>query len=186
MLRYFCPIILAGGKSYRFGSNKVFFKINAFYLLDLQINFLLDFGFLSIYISGHVKGYFNILDNSLKKGPLNGIFTTYFFLKSGYYSHILFLPIDLFFFCKKFIFFILGKSKIFYSYYCSEVIFPFVLSVSSNVLYFLFHFCLSLHFRFSSLSLFFNFILIEKILIFNFYIKYFLNLNIYYNFFLLI
>lgn len=186
MLRYICPIILAGGSSSRFGVNKVFFYFNDIIFLDSRINFLFDCGFLDIYVSGYFNGYSIICDEYLKKGPLLGVHTTYFHFFDQFFSHFLFFPVDLNFFCKKIIFFNFLKSEKFYSYYYNLYMFPFLLALSLNVLYILVCFCLSLDFNALSLYIFFNFILVEKIYVNKFYVKYFLNFNIYCNLFLLI
>lgn len=186
MLRYICPVVLAGGSSSRFGINKVFFSFNNIKFLDLRINFLFDFGFLDIYISGNFNGYSIIIDECFKKGPLLGVYTTYLHFFDKYFSHFLFFPVDLNFFCKKSIFFLFLISSFFYSYFYNFYIFPFLLAFSLNVLYVLFCFCLSLNFNILSLYLFFNFVLVEKFYVNKFCFKYFLNLNIYYNLFLII
>lgn len=186
MLRYFCPIVLAGGRSSRFGVNKVFFKNSNLCSLDLRINFFFDLGFSWVYVSGCFHGYCIIFDQFLYHGPVIGIFSIYSFFSNDYLTHFIFFPVDFNFFCKKSLFFILLKSKIFYSYCFDCHIFPFLLALSFNVLYSLFCFVLFLDFYFLSLSFFLNFFLLERLYVNKFYFKFFLNFNIYYNYFLFI
>lgn len=185
MFRYFCPIILSGGHSSRFGVNKSFFKIKDISLLDFRIYFFFDFGFSVIYISGYIKRYSYISDIFLNRGPVFSILKIYLYFFDSYFTHFLFFPVDLIFNCKKKIFLMLLNCDIFFSYVCHSYIFPFLLSFSFQTYYTVFFFVLNLNFFFSSLNFFFYFILLEKIYISNFYSKFFLNINIYYNFFLL-
>lgn len=186
MLRYFCPVVLAGGNSSRFGINKVFFKIDNMHFLDIRINFFLNLGFSWVYVSGSLNGYSVLIDEFLGCGPLIGIFTTYSYFLNEYFTHFIFFPVDINFLSIKIIFFIFFRSKIFYSYCFNFYFFPFFLAVSVNVFQSLIYFVLFLNFSFLSLAFFFNFILLEKIYVNKFCLKYFLNFNIYYNYFLLI
>ncbi|HIH2762789.1 MAG TPA: NTP transferase domain-containing protein [Candidatus Azoamicus sp.] len=184
MLRYVCPVILAGGKSSRFGENKVFFKKNNLCALDLRLNFFFDLGFSWVYISGCFNGYLIVIDDFLYHGPVIGIFSTYSYFLNKYFTHFLFFPIDLNFFCKKNIFSIFFRSEIFYSYCFNLHIFPFLLAASFNVIYSLFYVIFFLDCL--SLSFFLNFILLERFYVNKFCFNFFLNFNIYYNYFLFI
>lgn len=184
MLRYFCPIILAGGKSSRFGLNKAFFKNNNLCALDLRVNFFFDLGFSWVYISGRFNGYLIVVDDSLYHGPVIGIFSIYSYFLNKCFTHFLFFPIDLNFFCKTHVFFIFFRSKIFYSCCFNWHIFPFLIALSFNVIYSLF--CLIFFLNYLSLSFFLNFILLEQFYINKFCSNFFLNFNIYYNYFLFV
>lgn len=186
MLRYFCPVILAGGNSSRFGVNKVFFYINSFHLLDIRINFFFKIGFSWVYVSGFLNGYSALFDEFLGYGPLIGIFTTYYYFFNMYFTHFIYFPVDINFFSVKIIFLMFLKSRLFYSCCFNFYIFPFLLAVSFNVLNFLFYFSLFFDFYFLSVSFFLNFILLEKMYISKFCFKHFFNFNIYYNYFLFI
>jgi hypothetical protein len=185
MLRYFCPVILAGGNSSRFGINKVFFKVNNICFLDIRINFFFNLGFSSVYVSGFLNGYSVLFDEFSCYGPLIGIFTTYSYFFNKCFTHFIFSPVDINFFSIKIIFYILLKSKIFYSYCFNSNFFPLFLAASINVFYSLMYFILFLNCYFLSIAFFLNFILLERIYISKFCLKYFLNFNIYYNYFLL-
>lgn len=186
MLRYFCPVILAGGKSSRFGINKVFFKVNNMYFLDIRINFFLNLGFSCVYVSGFLNGYSILFDEFLGYGPLIGIFTTYSYFFNKYFTHFIFFPVDINFLSIKIMFYMFLKSKFFYSYCFNFYFFPLLLAVSINIFNSIIYFVLFLNFYFLSIAFFFNFILLERIYISKFCLKYFLNFNIYYNHFLLI
>jgi len=185
MLRYFCPVILAGGKSSRFGSNKVFFKVNNVCFLDLRINFFFNLGFSWVYVSGFLNGYSILFDEFLGYGPLIGIFTTYSYFLNDCFTHFIFCPVDINFLSIKIVFYMLLKNKIFYSYCFNFYFFPLFLAASVNVFYALMYFVLFLNCHFLSIAFFLNFILLERIYLSKFCLKYFLNFNIYYNYFLL-
>jgi hypothetical protein len=185
MFRYFCPIILSGGRSSRFGVDKAYFKIKGISLLDFRIYFFFDMGFSFIYIIGYIKKYSYMSDIFLNKGPVFSILKIYLSFFDGYFTHFLFFPVDLILNCKKKIFLMLLNCEIFFSYVCNLYIFPFLLSFSLQTYYTILFFVLNLNFFYLSLIFFFDFIFLEKMCIYNFYSKNFLNINIYYNFFLL-
>lgn len=179
MFRYICPVILAGGKSLRFGSLKQFYYYNNCSFLDYRINFFFELGFIDIYVSGVFIGYIGVFD-LLDNGPLGGIFTILFF--NSIFSHILFVPVDMNYFDISLFFIMFFKCNVFFSYFYDVYLFPFLISTSISVILFLFFFSFKLNFYDMYLFFFSKFILVEYFLSYYFCKKYFLNFNTYYNF----
>ncbi len=185
MLRYFCPVILSGGLSSRFGFNKAFLKIKSTFLLDSRIYFFFDLGFIDIYISGYIRGYSYVSDYFLSKGPVFSIFKMCIYFFDSYFTHFIFFPVDLNFSCKKKFFLMLYRCNIFFSYYVCSYFLPFLLSFSLQIYYNLLFFILDLNFYFLSLQFFLSFIFLENVKAYKFSAINFLNFNNYYNYFLL-
>lgn len=185
MLRYFCPVILLGGKSSRFGSNKFAIILNDCSILNNKINMLFSIGFLTVYVSGVINGYFFIYDIININNPVCGILSLYIYFFNEIFSHFFLIPIDIIFFIKKkiFSFFILNKK--FYSCFYFDLIFPMLLAYSFGILSFLFRFFLLKKIDLITIRFLFNFIIFENIYFKYFKLIYFFNLNKQYDFFLL-
>lgn len=181
MFRYICPVILAGGESSRFGINKIFFSFKDLSFLDFRLNFLFDIGFCDIVICGICYGYSFLFDEYRNKGPVSGCFTILLNKLDEKFSHFLFIPVDMVFFCKRLFFYFFLTYKFFYSYSFNNFFLPLLLSFSFNTFWMLLNLCLLDNVNFVSFKIFFKFILFDYFNIEKFNRKFFLNLNSYYN-----
>ncbi len=87
-------VILAGGKSSRMGSNKVYVKYKNKQLIEHAYLLLKRTGISTIIISGYIEGYKSIEDVQPHLGPIGGIYSVMSSL-SEQTENIVFIPVDM-------------------------------------------------------------------------------------------
>ncbi len=180
MFRYICSIVLSGGKSLRMGICKSFISFNSIFFLDRVLNFFFDLGFIYVYISGNHFGYFCISDKDLNIGPLSSFYSVLFNNISFFFTHFLFIPVDMSFLKKSIVLFFLLKSKKMFSYCCKTFFFPILISLSLNT-----KFCIFFFYNFQAFVIFLllRFFLLIKLYVY-FINRYgFWNINMFYDLF---
>lgn len=133
MLSKILPVILAGGKSSRMGTNKLYLDFNGVFFLDNIINLLYKVGFKNILVSGKVEGYNFLEDDFYFIGPFGAIYKAFFNKHLNCYSYYLFVPIDMPFLDESLVLNLI-LNKVYGSLVCYEN-FKFPLLISKNLFF---------------------------------------------------
>ena len=144
MFRYICPIILAGGKSSRMGFSKSFAYINGISFLDRMLFLCFYLGFSIVLISGSYFNYSCICDKNNSSGPISSFYSVTVNNSLIYFSHFLFIPVDIPFLEIGFLLSLIFKSNRNFSYYYGFLFLPILLSFSYNIFFCLHFFLLTL------------------------------------------
>lgn len=115
MYRYIIPLILAGGKSSRMGSNKFLIKIKEKSFLEKINENLLEIGFLKIIINGNNCFGYNFLTDYINNlGPISALKIFQKILKK--FNKCIIMPCDMPLIDKKniFLYIFFFKKKIFF------------------------------------------------------------------------